>query len=707
MSEAPSSPAAGSGEPAAMPWPVPYVLMLPTGSGELGPIEWPGADGQPTWAVPVTVPAGTRGFAFFVPIVPSAGATAGPDAPAGLLATAPPQTPRETPTPTAPVPAGPPSVASGDPAAAQPGAAPAIAPATPDAAPTTPVSGPTPAAVPTPAAAATPVAAPTRVPAPASMPERPVTPAEPPRVGPAQWPEQPQWVGRWAGQSPVLRPPPFLGSRWPGPEPERGWTVPAAVLAGALGAAVFVPLRWFGIGWLLGGLVLVAAVVATVWRRTATQPRVERVIRLGWAVSALALLTVLAFRNAWWLLAFSVLGALGCLALAIIGGRQVRSILYSLVAAPFAALRGLPWVGRHLQGRRADGTPVKVVGRIIWSLVVTVVVLVVFGTLLTSADAAFSDDLRRLVPTVDGGSTAGWLLLFVVGGLIAVAATYALSAPPDLSTLDRPGTTKLRPVEWALPIGGLVLLFGGFVIVQFTVLFRGRQQVVADGLTYAEYARSGFWQLFTVTVLTVAVLGGVTRWARRDRPADGLLLRILLGLLCLLSIVIVVSAISRMVTYQQVYSFTGERIFVMAFEILLGTIFVLIMLAGIWWRGAWIPRLTLGLTVVMLLTLAIMNPEAMAAQRNIERYLDTGKIDAWYLRALSADATPALTQLPDAVRRCTLSWIAADLTEPTPWNAWNLGRQQARAALDKLPPGAIGNSADCRSADQFDLPKTR
>ena len=47
-------------------------------------------------------------------------------------------------------------------------------------------------------------------------------------------------------------------------------------------------------------------------------------------------------QSAWWLVTFCVLGALGCAALAIVGGRSVRSILFSLVAAPFAALRGIP-----------------------------------------------------------------------------------------------------------------------------------------------------------------------------------------------------------------------------------------------------------------------------------------------------------------------------------------------------------------------------
>ena len=37
-----------------------------------------------------------------------------------------------------------------------------------------------------------------------------------------------------------------------------------------------------------------------------------------------------------------------------------------------------------------------------------------------------------------------------------------------------------------------------------------------DGLTYAEYARGGFWQLLVVTGLTLVVLAGAARWAPRE-----------------------------------------------------------------------------------------------------------------------------------------------------------------------------------------------
>lgn len=664
----PPSPVAPSGGPSGSELPsgaTPYLLVLPagtaigtgppstaTGAGAPSSVVWP--EGAPGWAIPVTVPAGTRGYAVFVPLLPDQAAPASrPDEPE----TAPEEPKNEAATPT---PDGEPDETGTEDPAPSPGQAAATAP------PQQPVTRP---------AAAT-----TGHPYGVYPPSPYAYPPLPPR-------------------------PSFLATAWPGPQPARGWAVPAAVLAGALGLAAFLPLGSTGIGWFLGGLAVTIAVVLAV-RSTTVEPqsRTERLIRAGWAVAALALLSVLAFRNAWWLITFCVLGAMGCAALAVVGGRLVRSILFSLVAAPFAALRGLPWVRRHIQGPADPG----VVRRVGWSAAATVLVLVVFGALLSSADAAFSVVLGELIPEIDVPTVFGWIFLGTVGALVTVAAVYTIAAPPDLSGMDGEGTRRLGLAEWAPPIGALTLLFGGFVVVQFTVLFGGQRHVLRTaGLNYAEYARSGFWQLVVVTLLTVGILGGVTRWARRDRPAERLALRVLLGLISALSVVIVISALSRMYTYQKVYSFTGERIFVMAFELLLGAVFLMILVAGVRWRGRWIPRTTVALAVLMLLSLAALNPENYAARRNIARYEQTGKIDAWYLRALSADATPALTGLPDPVRRCTLSWIADDLAGADPWYAWNLGRVRARQALKRVGPDAIGGLKDCRAADQYDLPKTR
>ncbi|MGR6317431.1 DUF4173 domain-containing protein [Micromonospora soli] len=725
MSEPQSAPDSPPTAPAAGDTP-PYLLVMPTMEGAPPAVAWPGQEGQPAWAIPVVVPPGTRGYALFVPLVPAGEGqpVAVPDQSAAPRVTVPaPGVPTQATPPAVEGTAAPtPPDATGQPAsrttAEEPSAPPAPTgagttdPATPvgpaAARPTTKVpDAGTPGAETTPPSSGTapPAAAPGQ-PAPWSAGPPPGHPAAPPYAGPPPvpqpWGHYPPGTG-WTPRPATPRTS-FLGARWPGPKPANGRAVPLAVLAGALGTAFFVPLSRVGVGWFLGWLTLTLGVLVAVRRRSAGLPRTERLIRGGWAAAALALLAVLAFRNAWWLVTFCVLGALGCATLAIVGGRLVRSILFGLVATPFAAFRGLPWVRRHVTASPDAGTVRRVAG----SVIATVLVLLVFGALLASADAAFNEVLGAIVSKINISTVFRWIFLAAVGGLIAVAAVYTLAAPPDLSTVDRPTSRRLGLLEWAPAIGALTLLFAGFVVVQFTVLFGGQRHVQkVAGLSYSEYARSGFWQLLFVTLLTLAVLAGVSRWASRERPVDQTLLRVLLGLLSVLSVVIVVSALSRMWTYQKVYSFTGERIFVMAFELLLGVVFLMVLAAGVRWQGRWIPGTTVALAVVMLLGLAVLNPEDYAAHRNIARYQQSGKIDAWYLRALSADATPALTQLPDPVRRCTLSWIAEDLDESDPWYAWNLGRYRARQALDRVGPDAVGGPKDCRRADQFDLPKTR
>ena len=206
------------------------------------------------------------------------------------------------------------------------------------------------------------------------------------------------------------------------------------------------------------------------------------------------------------------------------------------------------------------------------------------------------------------------------------------------------------------------------------------------GLTSAEYARSGFGQLVTVTVLTLIVLAVAAHVAARDTVADRVWLRGLLGGLAVLTLVIVASALSRMWAYEQAYGFTHLRLLVSVFEIWLGVVFVLVMAAGVRLRAraAWLPGAVLGAAVISLLGLAVLNPDRFIAERNVVRFAETTYIDLYYLEDLSADAVPALDRLPEPWRVCVLDKINGELDRTEPgeeWRHWNLGRSEARRVL--------------------------
>lgn len=489
----------------------------------------------------------------------------------------------------------------------------------------------------------------------------PLAPALPPSVEPPPVAPVPAW--RW----------------WLTP-PRATSTVLIAVAAAGLVAAVALPWSAPGLGWFVTAAGVAAAVPVAVRsvRASAALPaggRGDRAAAIGWVVVALLLVAVGTVRAAGWLFVLCLAAAIGCGLLAATGARRTRSIVLATLAAPFAALRALPWLSRA----RAGGATLRTAA----TVVLTLALLAVFGSLLAGADAVFNRILTTIVPTLDGTSVVRWAFSFVVVGLGTGAAVFLGAAPAPVDRDDRPSPRTWRRLDWALPIGALVVLFAGFVAVQATVLFGGNDHVLTtEGLTYAEYARSGFWQLLVVTVLTLAVVAVASQVAGRRTPADRLFLRVLLGSLTVLVMVVIASALSRMWTYEQVYGFTRLRVMVSAAELWFAIVFGMVLVAGVRLRAAWLPRVVLASAALALLGVAALNPDRFIAERNVNRFYATGRIDVDYLSQLSADAVPELNRLPWRLRDCSLRHVIdrAD-DQPHGWSAWNLGRAQADPIL--------------------------
>ncbi|MGW4631965.1 DUF4153 domain-containing protein [Nocardia sp. NPDC004415] len=399
--------------------------------------------------------------------------------------------------------------------------------------------------------------------------------------------------------------------------------------------------------------------------------------RVWWAAAALVLLGVGAVRAAGWLFVLCVLGAVVAGSLAVLGRRSARGTVYDMLAVPLAVFGAVPWAFSGV--RAAQARPAKAGWqRYGVSVAATAALLVVFVPLLGGADATFAGLLSGLVPEVDGASAWQWILLFGAVGAGALGALYLLAGPPEAATAAARPRRLWSRGEWVLPVGALVVLFGAFVGAQFVALFGGDDYVQRTaGLTYAQYARSGFWQLSAVSILTLGVIFAVLHWSAQDSAADRRWLRVLLSALSVLTLVIVGSALGRMWTYQQAYGFTVLRLLVQLCELWVGLVYVLVLVAIARLRWSWVSRAAVGTALGTLIALAVVNPEGFVADRNIARWQDGERLDTVYLRQLSPDVLPALRELPDPLRTDIETPILADL-DSEPWWAWNFSRSTAR-----------------------------
>ncbi|OCF87046.1 DUF4153 domain-containing protein [Nocardia brasiliensis] len=383
------------------------------------------------------------------------------------------------------------------------------------------------------------------------------------------------------------------------------------------------------------------------------------------------------FRAAGWLFVCCLVGAGVAASLAVVGRRSANGAWVDVFAVPLAVLPGAQWLFAGVE-RARSGAARREWG-VALSAVVTLVLLGVFVPLLGGADATFAALFDAVTPRVDGGLAFQWIFLFTVLGLAAAGALYLLAAPllPASESAGGLRVRQLRRIEWVLPVGALTALFTVFVIAQFVALFGGDDYVQRTaGLTYAEYARTGFWQLSVVSILTLAVLLVVLRWADQATAGDRMWLRALLSAVAVLSLIIVASALGRMWTYQQAYGFTVLRLLVEVCELWLGLVYLLVLAAVLSLRRMWLVRTVLGTAMATLLALAVVNPERLIADQNIDRWQQGKPFDIGYLTVLSPDSLPAIDRLPEPMRTQVRESIHERM-DSDPWNGWNLSRASA------------------------------
>lgn len=374
-------------------------------------------------------------------------------------------------------------------------------------------------------------------------------------------------------------------------------------------------------------------------------------------VAAIPFGLLLAVRASIWLVPLDLLAATTLLVLGVsyaaggrlrelsatgLGVRTGRALL-SLIGAPAFALGAvMAWVPARSADRRAR---LVSIGR---GVGVAIPVVVVLGLLLASADAVFASAFHL---PFDVGEAAAHLVLVGVGVMVASWLLVDASADP-LGEIEVPARF-LGPTESGIVLGAVGLLYAGFAAAQVIAARGGAAHVIdTAGLTYASYAREGFFQLLAVAGLTLALLLGL-RAATKDTTRRARLTLVVLGeAVVALTLVIVAVAIVRLGLYEQAFGLTMLRLVCTAVAWWLGAVFLLVGLAyaGVGRNRRWIFATIAASAAVLVLVLNVMDPESVVVRHNVERAAVTGRFDTAYLGELSDDAVPALV---DALPKLT------------------------------------------------------
>ncbi len=381
---------------------------------------------------------------------------------------------------------------------------------------------------------------------------------------------------------------------------------------------------------------------------------------------------------------------------------MIRPIFY--LTTPFKIVYDRLRLSRGAEG---DSGKRGTFGKIGLGLLLAAPLLLVIISLLASADSIFSAWVNNIPNRLEGMLSGEVVFRFIAGGVIGwYAFCYIWSlmfrippgraktggagglteteAEPSDSELWKPYRSeplRIDPVTASTFLVCINAVYVLFTVIQFSYLFGAADGLLPEGVAYAEYARRGFAELVLVALLNIALLlaglHGIRRAGVQAERIRKLLLTVLIG--C--TAVMLVSAFSRLSLYEDAYGFTHTRLLVHGFMIFLGVLLA-VAVYRIWRESFSLGKVYIAVSIAAYLVMNYINIDAMIANKNIDRYEQSGQIDLPYMAMLSADAMPALERLRERHPKLAglddiLRQMRADAKQDHRWQSWNWSKWRA------------------------------
>ncbi|MFD2630567.1 DUF4153 domain-containing protein [Oceanobacillus kapialis] len=334
----------------------------------------------------------------------------------------------------------------------------------------------------------------------------------------------------------------------------------------------------------------------------------------------------------------------------------------------------------------------KVLKHIFLGVAFSLPLLFVVGGLLMSADSVFEEMLSSLpsflleLNFLEGffRTAVVIVLAFVFFGLFQIIRLKRFPKRPPLDPFKK--DTEWEGITSVTILIILNLLYGLFAGIQFTYFFGGSLE---EGLTYAEYARRGFFELSIVTLINWTLLISFLSFVKASYKLKRVL-KVLYTLLIVFSAVLLVSAYQRLSMYEAAYGYTIDRVLAHGFMIFLMVIFAYTLIK-VWLERVSLLHFYLIAALLFYTGLNAVNVEQVVTKQNVTRYETKEKIDIDYLYSLSYTGWGGLLELyqsePDYPGlQPMLHRIGERLQEKEagPWQSYNFKRQEIKKKFEEL-----------------------
>ncbi len=221
-------------------------------------------------------------------------------------------------------------------------------------------------------------------------------------------------------------------------------------------------------------------------------------------------------------------------------------------------------------------------------LLLAVPLLAVLIFLLMHSDAAFESladgimsKLEDIFPRFEFDLYAFAALIFTPY-IVSVLFTFKHGIDSEKGKSLRANIKKLRFANTAFLggfLGSVCLLYAVYLLSQTAYFFSAFGGKLPDGteITLSEYARRGFFEMSTIAAINLCLIGAGAVFSKRQGEKFSKIFKAISLFLCLFTMVLITTAMSKMVLYISDFGLTHKRLAVSVFNVLMFLAFIFII----------------------------------------------------------------------------------------------------------------------------------
>jgi hypothetical protein len=359
---------------------------------------------------------------------------------------------------------------------------------------------------------------------------------------------------------------------------------------------------------------------------------------------------------------------------------RLRDHLYACFGMTFGRLRVSFWALTHSGSENSARS--KRNRAVLIGLVCALPALGLLIPLLISSDAAFAGLVGRM-----DNETAKKGLFALIPAVLAALLLFALLFTSDRGREPLPGAPR-QGVEPAAVAAFLAAVSAAYVLylaaqfAYFTDAFRG---LLPKDFTVAEYARRGFFEMCAIVAINLLLIVLAVGLCRKEGGRVPAAVKGLALFLCVFSLILVATALSKMVLYMGSFGLTRLRVLTSVFMVFLALV-VIVKAIQLFVRKIPVPQLVVTLGAAILIALSLANVDGLVARYNVDAWR-SGRLDSLDMETicwLGDGATPVLADLAEDSDPAVSEQARKELKyrdSETDWRSWNLISQQANNAL--------------------------